>query len=55
MPTLFGQDIALTPEDLKAVNVDVVVIGAFTGTGMRGASAGPNAFRNAEVYGGGHS
>lgn len=54
MPTFFSQPIALTPEDLKAADVDVAVIGAFTdmGTGMRGAAHGPNAFRNAEVYGG---
>lgn len=54
MPTFFGQPLALTPEDLKAGNVDVAVLGAFTdmGTGMRGAAHGPNAFRNAEVYGG---
>ena len=54
MPTFFCQTIALTPEDLRAADVDVAVLGAFTdtGTGIRGAAHGPNAFRNAEVYGG---
>ena len=54
MPTFFSQPIALTPDDLRAGDVDVAVIGAFTdmGSGMRGAAAGPNAFRNSQVYGG---
>lgn len=54
MPTFFSQPLALTPADLSAADVDVAVIGAFTdmGSGMRGAAAGPNAFRNSQVYGG---
>ena len=52
--TFFHQPVALTPEDLKAGDVDVAMIGAYTdmGSGMRGAQHGPAAFRNSEVYGG---
>ncbi len=54
MPTFFHLPIALTPEDLKASKVEVAIMGAVTdmGTGMRGASHGPNAVRNSNVYGG---
>lgn len=54
IPTFFHLPIALTPEDLKASQVEVAVMGAYTdmSTGMRGAQHGPNAVRNSEVYGG---
>ncbi len=54
IPTFFKQPIALTPEDLRAGNVEVAVLGAYTdmGIGMGGARHGPNAFRTSEVYGG---
>jgi agmatinase len=47
IPTFFKLPIALTPEDLKAGNVDVAIIGAYTdmGGGGRGAAWGPMAFR----------
>jgi arginase family enzyme len=47
IPTFFKLPIALTPEDLKAGNVDVAIIGAYTdmGAGGRGAAWGPMAFR----------
>ena len=54
IPTFFHLPVALTPEDLKAGNVEVAILGAYTdmGGGMRGAARGPRAFRNSEVYGG---
>lgn len=54
IPTFLGAPVALTPEDLKASKVDVAIMGAVTdmGSGMRGASQGPNAVRNSQVYGG---
>jgi hypothetical protein len=54
MPTFFNQPIAMTPEDLKAGQVDIAILGAVPdmGTGMRGAAHGPNAVRNSQVYGG---
>jgi agmatinase len=54
IPTFFHLPIALTPEDLKASQVDVAIMGAYTDMsgGMRGAQHGPNAVRNSEVYGG---
>jgi agmatinase len=54
IPTFFNTHVALTPADLKAGKVDVAVLGAVTdmGGGMRGAAHGPNAVRNAQVYGG---
>ena len=54
IPTFFHAPIAMTPEDLKASQVDVAIIGAVPdmGTGMRGAAHGPNAVRNSQVYGG---
>jgi len=47
IPTFFKLPIALTPEDLKAGDVDVAIIGAHTdmGGGYRGAAWGPLAFR----------
>ena len=47
IPTFFKQPIALTPEDLKAGDVDVAIFGAYTdmGGGTRGAAWGPMAFR----------
>ena len=43
IPTFFKLPIALTPEDLKAGNVDVAIVGAYTdlGGGGRGAAWGP--------------
>jgi agmatinase len=52
IPTFFRMPVALVPEDLKAGQVDVAIIGAYTdmGGGQRGASRGPGALRltNAE-------
>ena len=47
IPTFFRLPVALTPEDLKAGDVDVAFLGAHTdmGFGHRGASQGPNALR----------
>jgi arginase family enzyme len=47
IPTFFKLPIALTPEDLKAGDVDIAIIGAYTdmGGGGRGAAWGPQAFR----------
>jgi len=47
IPTFFKLPIALTPEDLKAGDVDVAIVGAYTdmGGGGRGAAWGPLAFR----------
>ena len=47
IPTFFKLPIALTPEDLKAGDVDVAIVGAYTdmGNGGRGAAWGPMAFR----------
>jgi len=47
MPSFFRLPIALTPEDLKAGDVDVALLGAYTdmGGGQRGASRGPTALR----------
>lgn len=47
IPTFFHLPIALTPEDLKAGDVDVAIFGAYTdmGLGSRGAAWGPRAFR----------
>jgi hypothetical protein len=54
IPTFFKRPIALTPDDLRAGNVDVAMIGAYTdmGSGGRGANAGPMAFRACCIYGG---
>jgi len=47
IPTFFKLPIALTPEDLKAGDVDIAIVGAYTdmGAGGRGAAWGPMAFR----------
>ena len=47
IPTFFKLPIALAPQDLKAGDVDVAIIGAYTdmGGGYRGAAWGPMAFR----------
>ncbi len=49
IPTFFKLPVALVPADLEAGQVDVAIMGAHTdmGTGSRGASRGPNAFREA--------
>ena len=46
----FRAPVALGPEDLKAGNVDVAILGASidTGAGMRGTAYGPQAVRTAE-------
>ncbi|MBT8331626.1 MAG: arginase family protein, partial [Deltaproteobacteria bacterium] len=50
IPTFFRAPVALGPEDLKAGNVDVAILGASidTGGGMRGTAYGPQAVRTAE-------
>lgn len=52
IPSFFRLPIALTPADLKAGDVDVAMLGAYTdmGAGQRGANRGPGALRlsNAE-------
>lgn len=47
IPSFFRLPIALTPEDLKAGDVDVAMLGAYTdmGGGQRGANRGPGALR----------
>jgi agmatinase len=47
IPTFFRLPVALTPEDLRAGQVEVAMIGAYTdmGFGSRGAVYGPGAFR----------
>ena len=47
IPTFFRLPVALTPEDLKAGDVDIAFLGAHSdmGFGHRGASQGPNALR----------
>ena len=47
IPTFFRLPVALTPEDLKAGDVDLAFLGAHAdmGFGVRGASQGPNALR----------
>ena len=52
IPTFMRWPVALTPEDLKAGEVDVAVIGAplNLGTGMRGAEFGPMGLRTADRY-----
>lgn len=47
IPTFFRLPVALTPEDLKAGDVDVAMLGAYTdmGAGQRGANRGPTALR----------
>jgi agmatinase len=52
IPTFFRLPVALTPEDLAAGKVDVLIMGEYTdnGGGMRGAAFGPNAVRNSNRY-----
>ena len=52
IPTFMGFPVAFTPEDLRAGEVDVAVIGAPVdmGSGRRGASWGPRGLRTAEQY-----
>ncbi|MFQ5993660.1 MAG: agmatinase family protein [Acidiferrobacterales bacterium] len=47
IPTFFRLPVALTPEDLRAGQVEVAMLGAYTdmGFGSRGAVFGPQAFR----------
>lgn len=47
IPTFFRLPVALTPDDLRAGNVDVAFLAAYTnmGGGNRGAQRGPNALR----------
>ena len=51
IPTLFGVPVCLTPEDLKAGDVDVAVIGASIdmSSGHRGAAFGPRFIRSQEA------
>jgi len=52
IPTFMGFPVAITPEDLRAGDVDVAVIGAGVdmGLGSRGAMWGPMGLRTAERY-----
>jgi agmatinase len=52
IPTFMGLPVAMTPEDLRAGEVDVAVIGAPVdmGGGRRGAAWGPRGLRTAEQY-----
>lgn len=52
IPTFMGLPVAMTPEDLRAGDVDVAVIGAPVdmGSGRRGAAWGPRGLRTAEQY-----
>lgn len=52
IPTFFHAPVALTPEDLRAGDVDVAILGAplDMSTGMRGAAHGPRAIRASDVY-----
>ncbi|MGH9334936.1 MAG: arginase family protein, partial [Vicinamibacteria bacterium] len=52
--TFFGLPLAVTPEDLKAGNVEVAFLGApiDMGVGYRGAGEGPSAFRASRGGGG---
>ena len=51
IPTFFRLPVALTPEDLKAGDVDVAFLGAYTdmGIGQRGANRGPTALRASQA------
>ena len=55
IPTFAGAPVALTPEDLKAGEVDVAILGAplDMGSGWRDARHGPNAMRVARIGTGG--
>ncbi len=52
IPTFFNLPVALTPEDLRAGQVNVAILGAplDMGSGMRGAGFGPRALRTSETY-----
>jgi len=52
IPTFMGFPVAMTPDDLRAGEVDVAVIGAPVdmGIGRRGAAWGPRGLRTAEQY-----
>lgn len=52
IPTFMRLPVALTPEDLRAGEVDVAVMGACIdmGSGSRGTTWGPQALRTAEKY-----
>ncbi|GJM29781.1 MAG: agmatinase [Cyclobacteriaceae bacterium] len=53
IPTFFHLPVALTPEDLKAGNVEVAIMGAELVGGMRARTWGPQEMRNphrSEVY-----
>ena len=52
IPTFFGLPVALTPEDLKAGEIDVAILGAplDTSGGMRGGAFGPRAVRSSARY-----
>jgi agmatinase len=52
IPTFMRWPVCLTPEDLKAGQIDVAVIGAplDLGTGQRGTAFGPQALRTADRY-----
>ncbi len=52
IPTFMSLPVALTPEDLKAGDVDVAIVGAGldTSSGMRGAAFGPRAVRTGTTY-----
>ncbi len=52
IPTFFRLPVALTPEDLKASQVEIAFMGAHTdmGSGFRGAAYGPNALRAVQDY-----
>ena len=54
--SFFGLPVALTPEDLRAAEIDVAIFGAPVdmGVGMRGAGKGPDALR-ANITGTGNS
>ena len=51
IPTFFRAPVALCPQDLKAGNVDIAIMGApvDTSTGMRGTGYGPSAVRTGEI------
>lgn len=52
IPTFMRLPVALTPEDLRAGEVDVAVMGAGVdmGSGSRGTNWGPQGLRTAEMY-----
>lgn len=52
IPTFMGVPVCLTPDDLRAGNVDAAIVGApvDNGIGHRGAAFGPRAIRTSERY-----